>query len=296
LFYWFRLPSILHQVEADCEGSTPLTRNRYKEKYFLSLEIPLPPLDEQRRIVGRIEGLAAKIEEAQRLRGETAVAIDALVASVEHGIWPDEALEDAPLLDELTVHLARGKQSKQGESEHFLVKTRHVQMDQYVESEMTLAPHIAEKVNPNDLLQFRDIMIACSARGSLGRVARYDLEGQLASTDTHVAIARPDEDRILGDYLYSYLKGAQGQHQLISRERGDWSKQKTSFRLAELNLRDLRSVPVPLPSKEEQQRIVDYLAGLYAKVDALRAHQTATQRDLDALLPAILDKAFKGEL
>ncbi len=49
----------------------------------------------------------------------------------------------------------------------------------------------------------------------------------------------------------------------------------------------------PLP---EQRRIVAYLDVLQAKVDALRRLQADTGAELDALLPAVLDKAFKGEL
>src|SRR5258706_3641731 len=45
---WFRLPVTLAAVEVDCTGSTPLTRNRFKEQFFLALQMPLPPLDEQR--------------------------------------------------------------------------------------------------------------------------------------------------------------------------------------------------------------------------------------------------------
>ena len=32
---WFRLPTTIELVEADCTGSTPLTRNRFKENFFL---------------------------------------------------------------------------------------------------------------------------------------------------------------------------------------------------------------------------------------------------------------------
>ena len=39
-----------------------------------------------------------------------------------------------------------------------------------------------------------------------------------------------------------------------------------------------------------------YLDDLQAKVDGLKALQAQTQAELDALLPSILDKAFKGEL
>ena len=53
---------------------------------------------------------------------------------------------------------------------------------------------------------------------------------------------------------------------------------------------------MPAPSLEEQRRMVAYLDGLQAKVDALKQLQSQTQMELDALLPSVLDKAFKGEL
>lgn len=63
LRYWFRLPSIWRRVEEDCTGSTPTTRNRYKEQFFLSLEVPLPPLAEQQAIVSRLDTLADKVQQ-----------------------------------------------------------------------------------------------------------------------------------------------------------------------------------------------------------------------------------------
>lgn len=49
----------------------------------------------------------------------------------------------------------------------------------------------------------------------------------------------------------------------------------------------------PLP---DQRRIVAELDALQAQVDALQRLQSETATELDALLPSILDKAFKGEL
>jgi restriction endonuclease S subunit len=43
-------------------------KNRIKPELFLTVEIPLPPLEEQRRIVARIEELVGKVEEARGLR------------------------------------------------------------------------------------------------------------------------------------------------------------------------------------------------------------------------------------
>jgi hypothetical protein len=43
-------------------------------------------------------------------------------------------------------------------------------------------------------------------------------------------------------------------------------------------------------------RIVAYLDGLQAKVDDLRRLQAETQKELDALMPSVLAKAFAGTL
>jgi type I restriction enzyme, S subunit len=45
-----------------------------------------------------------------------------------------------------------------------------------------------------------------------------------------------------------------------------------------------------------EQRLVPYLDGLQVQVAQLRARQEETQKELEALMPSILDKAFKGEL
>jgi len=53
---------------------------------------------------------------------------------------------------------------------------------------------------------------------------------------------------------------------------------------------------VPVPPLPEQYRIVAELDALPAEVDVLKRLQAETAAELDALLPALLDRAFKGEL
>src|SRR5437016_3918468 len=65
LWRYFSRSSTWNDALALSTGGTPTSRNRLKEDKFLAFKIPLPPLDQQRRIVVRIEALAAKIEEAR---------------------------------------------------------------------------------------------------------------------------------------------------------------------------------------------------------------------------------------
>jgi type I restriction enzyme S subunit len=62
------------------EGTT--NRVRLKEDRFLRLEFSLPPLPEQRRIVARIEALAAKIEEARTAKRDIEKKARGMINSV----------------------------------------------------------------------------------------------------------------------------------------------------------------------------------------------------------------------
>ena len=63
-----------------------------------------------------------------------------------------------------------------------------------------------------------------------------------------------------------------------------------------VSLGRLRAAEIPVPPLPEQRRIVAELDALQLQVDALKRLQAETSVELDALLPAILDRAFKGEL
>ncbi|MBV5323668.1 hypothetical protein JZU51_02830 [bacterium] len=45
-----------------------------------------------------------------------------------------------------------------------------------------------------------------------------------------------------------------------------------------------------------QRRIVAHFDSVQARLASLRELQSATGEELDALLPSVLDRAFKGEL
>ena len=58
----------------------------------------------------------------------------------------------------------------------------------------------------------------------------------------------------------------------------------------------LESIAIPVLFVTEQRQVVRYLDNLRVRVDAFRRLQESTQAELAALLPAVLDKAFRGKL
>jgi type I restriction enzyme S subunit len=76
-------------------------------------------------------------------------------------------------------------------------------------------------------------------------------------------------------------------------ERGASGTSPTMKNISKEKVLGLLLPPHPLP---EQRRIVAELDALQAEVDTVQRLQAETAAELDALLPAVLDRAFKGEL
>jgi type I restriction enzyme S subunit len=75
----------------------------------------------------------------------------------------------------------------------------------------------------------------------------------------------------------------------IEREAG-----RTTFR--EVKRSRFKTFKIPIPSLEEQKRIVQYLNEISKNIESLKLLQHKTEEELEKLVPAILDRAFKGEL
>jgi type I restriction enzyme, S subunit len=63
-----------------------------------------------------------------------------------------------------------------------------------------------------------------------------------------------------------------------------------------VSLGRLRSAQLPVPTLDEQRQTVSTIDHFQSKVETLRQKQSETAAELDALMPSILSKAFRGEL
>jgi len=103
-----------------------------------------------------------------------------------------------------------------------------------------------------------------------------------------VALIKPLRDRLDSHYLVHLLNSNWIKDRMADKSRGDM--------IPHIVLREIRAFPIPVPPLTEQRRIVADLDKLQTKVGSLKALQTETDVELGALMPSILDKAFRGEL
>lgn len=266
-------------------------KNRIKPEQFLQVQVPLPPLSEQRRIVGRVEELAGKIEEARGLRREAVAeaqvvptAAQSLIFSIIHG-YDQVSLEMccAAIIDNLHSNPEYSEQgtipcirsSDVGWGILILNTAGKTTEDEYTRRTVRGEP------SEDDIVLVRE-------GGGTGKVALI-AQGQRLSLGQRVMMLRPDKNKVLPRFmLYQMLSPAIFQDQIVPHNKGSASPH--------LNIGSLRKFSFFLPPLPEQERIVAYLDGLQAKVDALKALQGETEKELAALLPSVLDRAFSGRL
>ncbi len=75
-----------------------------------------------------------------------------------------------------------------------------------------------------------------------------------------------------------------------------WSVASQSVNLASINSTNLKAMPIPLPSIQEQKRVVERVTQLYAITDSVKAAAHTALRQIDELEQLILVRAFRGKI
>jgi type I restriction enzyme S subunit len=290
LKYWFRLPSVIATVDADCSGSTPLTRNRFKENFFLALEIPLPPLAEQRRVVARIEALAAQIHEARTLRHQAAEEAEALSHSGAEAVFRRLRRKiGTKIVGNICITITDGDHNTPQFSDNgirFIFVGNVSSGRLHFENTKRVSPEYFKSLKSHRLPERGDILYS-AVGATLGIPAFVDRDEPFCF-QRHIAILKPDRKQVDSQFFWHML----GSRTVFEKA---WAS-TTGSAQPTVPLRAIRELPIPVPPLAEQRRIVAELDALQAEVDALKRLQAETTAELDALLPSILDKAFKGEL
>ena len=137
-------------------------------------------------------------------------------------------------------------------------------------------------------LKTGDLLFARSG-ATLGKVCLVPAkcDGWLM-TGFHLFRVRFAENLVSNHFAFAALRGAQSIHeQVFGQVRG---ATRPGY-----NTKLLGNVELPIPPLAEQRRVVVELDDLQAKLDALKKLQAEAAAELDALLPSILDRAFRGE-
>jgi type I restriction enzyme S subunit len=288
LLRFLTAPSSIYFFQANSTGSaTPI----FPKAMIEEVEIPLPPLVEQRRVVARIEKLAAQIHEARTLRHQAAEEAEALSASWLNSAFTTLAKKFARSLGDVTEIIGGGSLPdttlvEEASSDVLLLKVSDMNRPG---NEVFIRDSAMGLPNNSPLLRgFRVLppqSIVFPKRGGAIATNKKRILTKPAVLDPNTMGVFPkQESELCHEFLFNWFNNLD----LASLQQG------TS--VPQINKSDFVPLQIPVPPLAEQRRIVAELDTLQAEVDALKRLQAATAAELAALLPAILDKVFKGEL
>jgi len=267
------------QLDSEAKGTTGYAAVRPKN--LLTAQIPLPPREEQRRILARIEELAARIEEARGLRKEAMEDGEKVMTSTLDRVFNDEQwsykklTEDGIAFVVAGQHIMSEEYNSSGEGVPYLTGPADFGNRIPEIKHWTLTPKVFSLPG--------DVLLTVKGAG----VGKINLAPDVKVTIGRQLMAiRPNSNYLLSDFVFFFLQHRFKYFQTIA----------TATTVPGFKKTDVETLKIPFPPLEEQHRIVAYLDDLQARVDALKQLQAETQAELEALLPSVLDKAFRGEL
>lgn len=270
------------------EGTT--NRVRLKEDRFLDMEIPLPPLEEQRRIVGQIERVAAKVTEAQELRRGAAKEGAALRNGIAEVVYRRLGSRfGCRSLAELCRSITDGDHNTptftdKGVKFIFVGNVSSSQL--HFKGSKRVSQAYYDGLRPARRPERGDLLYS-AVGATLGIPAIVDTD-ETFCFQRHVAILKPDRRLVSSRFLW---------YMLLSRTVSERAWELTTGSAQPtLPLRGIRQLSVPLPPLDMQEQATTTLAVLFDQVARLQEIHSNTVAELDALLPSILDRAFNGEL
>jgi len=260
--------------------------------HFLQLGIPLPPLDEQRRIVAHIEMLAGRIAEAQTLQEAAWKKSEALLASMFDTEFSQAADRwgVCALADVSGINPSRkGIAALPDDSQVTFVPMAAIDGETGTIKEPEIR-RFGEVKRGYTLFQLGDVLWAkitpCMQNGKSAVVDRLVSQVGFGSTEFHVLRPGP---KLTSEWVHRFVRRISLRQEAQTHFTGSVGQQRVPQGF-------LETQTIPVPPVDEQLRIVAHLDRVQARVDELRSLQQSTQAELAALLPAVLDKAFRGEL
>lgn len=266
-------------------GRGQAQRNLYIDG-FKEIEIPLPPLSEQKRIVKILDEKMKKIHEAKLLREESIKDTEKILSRTLHEIFEGGKKKGwgEKDLGEMVKIIGGGTPSK-SESSFYggdipWASVRDMRND-YLSNTELLITKDAVKNSSTNIIPKNEIVIA--TRVGLGKVCV--LQQDTAINQDLKAII-PLNENLNRKYLFWWIKSKE--KEIIKNGRG--------ATVMGVRLEFIRALQIPIISLTEQKQIVKKLDTLSEKLRTLRDLQTSQLDDLKKLEKAYLREAFDGEL
>lgn len=272
---------------------------------FEQTEVCLPPLNEQRRLAAKLDTTLAAVDACrQRLDGVAAILKrfrQAVLAAATSGEltreWREErGIEDRDWSTIKTREAGRVQLGRQLSPKYHSGPTMrpYLRVQNIFEDRIDLSDVMEMDFSGADLQRYLlhpgDILLnEGQSPQYLGRPAMYrgQVSGEVCFTNFLIRFQAGDS--VLPEFALLVFR-----HYMHS---GRYVSEGTiTTNIAHLSAGRFGEVEFPLPSPDEQAEIVRRAQDLFTLADQLEARLTTARKVVDRLTPALLARAFRGEL
>ncbi|MBO9510886.1 restriction endonuclease subunit S [Erythrobacter sp. A6_0] len=292
LVYYTQSKTYQRDIEGRCTGTT---RKRISRKNLGLIPIPLPPLEEQKRIVAVLDQAFSALDRARAnaeanladADGMVQIEIDRAFAELAEQ-YDQRSFED--ITKTTLIGLVRSKREQPETGEFAYVKMNHISNDNRFINE------ILDRVNcePNEFPRFQirvgDFLF--NTRNSRELVGKSCVVNSAIPDKTvfnnNLMRAR-FSDEVNPQFVAFGFRSTLGQRQLEEMKSG-------TTNVVAIYHKSLKGMKLPIPIVDIQNATVRTLSALEEKVLLLKDYYENTLTDLEDLRRSILTKAFAGEL
>ena len=300
-FFRFYLETkfVIDKMKKEAKGST---QKFVSLKYLRNFPICYPSLEEQQRIVNRIESLFAKLDRAKELIENTLAQWEQNKMAILHKAftgeltvkWRKENNIDLSSWEIVSIkdigEVKGGKRLPKGEmlvnenTGHPYIKAGNLKNGTVAFNDLQyLKPQVYEKikkyiVKENDVY----ITIVGACIGDVGIIPKEVNGANLTENAAKITNLKCN-----AKFLSIQLSISSVQKQIKGKI--------ASATLGKLSLQNIKNIQIKMPTIEEQQEIVNILDKLLAKYNKIKNLEQQLEK-IELLKKAILAKAFRGEL
>jgi type I restriction enzyme S subunit len=286
LFRWFQ--SIASLIEGEGTGATV---KGVKLPFIKSLRLPLPPLQEQKRIVAILDeafaGIDAAITNTEKNLSNARELFESYLNSVFGSKlqWSNKKLEDVV---ESSCKLSYGIVQPGKEVADGLPVVRPTDL-----SKKTITLDGLKRIDPGLAYSYQRTTLTGSelllcVRGSTGAISVSSEELKGANVTRGIVPIRFDPSLIFDEFGYYLMRSPSIQDQIKEKTYG--------AALMQINIRDLRKIVLKVPRLETQKSIVASLDEISPELSKLESIYIEKLKALAELKQSLLQKAFSGEL